>query len=108
MRRADRADVPLEVRRICGLANAERFAGDSYKLAGLHTSDSSAGAAAKMLGELLDNTITHADSPVGFYATEQVHQRVGDAELAVADADIGIRSHLARNPASGTSPPSKR
>jgi anti-sigma regulatory factor (Ser/Thr protein kinase) len=98
VRRADRTDVLLEVRRICGSAEAERFAIDVYQLAQLHTSDSSAAAGAKMLGELLDNAITHAASPVGVYAAAQVHQRGGDLELAVADAGIGIRSHLARNP----------
>lgn len=98
VRRADRADVLLEVRRICGPADAERFAEDVYRLAQLHTSDSSAAAGAKMLGELLDNAITHAASHAGVYAAAQVHQRVGDLELAVADAGIGIRSHLARNP----------
>jgi hypothetical protein len=98
VRRADRTDVLLEVRRICGPADAERFAVDVYQLAQRHTSDSSAAAGAKMLGELLDNAITHAASPVGVYAAAQVHQRGGDLELAVADAGIGIRSHLARNP----------
>jgi anti-sigma regulatory factor (Ser/Thr protein kinase) len=98
VRRADRTDVLLEVRRICGSADAERFAVDVYQLAQRHTSDSSAAAGAKMLGELLDNAITHAASPVGVYAAAQVHQRGGDLELAVADAGIGIRSHLARNP----------
>lgn len=98
VRRADRADVLLEVRRICGPADAERFAGDAYELLGRHTSPSSAAAAAKMLGELLDNAITHADSPVGAFAAAQVHKRGGDVQLAVADAGIGIRSHLARNP----------
>jgi hypothetical protein len=98
VRRADRTDVLLEVRRICGPADAERFAVDVYQLAQRHTSDSSAAAGAKMLGELLDNAITHAASPVGVYAAAQVHHRGGDLELAVADAGIGIRSHLARNP----------
>jgi hypothetical protein len=98
VRRADRADVLLEVRNIRGPADAERFAVDAYQLALLHTSGSSAGAGAKMLGELLDNAITHAGSPVGVYAAAQVHQRGGDLEIAVADAGIGIRSHLARNP----------
>jgi hypothetical protein len=98
VRRADRGDVLLELRRICGPADAERFAGDAYGLLELHTSGSSAVAAAKMLGELLDNAITHADSPVGVYAAAQVHQRVGDVELAVTDAGMGVRSHLARNP----------
>jgi hypothetical protein len=98
VRRADRGDVLLEVRRIRDPADAERFANDAYELARRHTSDSSAAAAAKMLGELLDNAITHADSPVGVYAAAQVHQRAADVQLAVADAGIGIRSHLARNP----------
>lgn len=98
VRRADRTDVLLEVRRICGPADAERFTVDVYQLAQRHTSDSSAAAGAKMLGELLDNAITHAASPVGVYAAAQVHHRGGDLELAVADAGIGIRSHLARNP----------
>jgi hypothetical protein len=98
VRRTDRGDVLLEVRRICGPADAERFARDAYELARRHTSDSSAAAAAKILSELLDNAITHASSPVGVYAAAQVHQRAGDVQLAVADAGIGIRSHLARNP----------
>jgi len=98
VRRADRTDVLLELRRICGPADAERFAVDVYQLAQRHTSDNSAAAGAKMVGELLDNAITHAASPVGVYAAAQVHQRGGDLELAVADAGIGIRSHLARNP----------
>jgi hypothetical protein len=98
VRRADRTDVLLEVRRVCGPADAERFVVDVYQLARRHTSDSSAAAGAKMLGELLDNAITHAASPVGVYAAAQVHHRGGDLELAVADAGIGIRSHLARNP----------
>jgi hypothetical protein len=98
IRRADRGDVLLEVRRVRDPADAERFAGDAYELARRHTSDSSAAAAAKMLGELLDNAVTHASSPVGVYAAAQVHQRAADVELAVTDAGIGIPSHLARNP----------
>jgi anti-sigma regulatory factor (Ser/Thr protein kinase) len=98
VRRADRADVLLEVRQIRDAADAERFADDAYELARRHTSDGSAAAAGKMLGELLDNAITHADSPIGVYAAAQVHQRAADLQLAVADAGIGIRSHLARNP----------
>jgi hypothetical protein len=98
VRRADRGDVLLEVRGIRGPAEVEQFAGDAYELARLHTSVSSAAAAAKMLGELLDNAITHASSPVGVYAAAQVHQRAADVQVAVADAGIGIRSHLARNP----------
>jgi hypothetical protein len=98
VRRADRGDVLLELRRIRDPADAERFANDAYELARQHTSDSSAAAAAKMLGELLDNAITHASSPVGVYAAAQVHQRAADVQLAVADAGIGIPSHLARNP----------
>jgi anti-sigma regulatory factor (Ser/Thr protein kinase) len=98
VRRADRVDVLLEVRRICGSADAERFCADGYKLARQHTSDRSAAAGAKMLGELLDNATTHAGSLVGVYAAAQVHQRSGNLELAVADGGIGIRSHLARNP----------
>lgn len=98
MRRADRGDVLLEVRRIRDPADVEQFACDAYKLARRYTSDNSAAAAAKMLGELLDNAVTHASSPVGVYAAAQVHQRAADVQLAVADAGIGIRSHLARNP----------
>jgi hypothetical protein len=98
VRRADRADVLLEVRQICCPSDAERFAEDAYRLAQRHTSGRSAAAGAKMLGELLDNAITHAASTVGVFAAAQVHQRGGDLELAVADAGIGIRSHLARNP----------
>lgn len=98
VRRADRADVLLEVRRICGPADTERFCADAYELARQHTADRSAAASAKMLGELLDNAITHAGSPVGVYAAAQVHRRSGDLELAVADGGIGVRSHLARNP----------
>lgn len=98
VRRADRADVLLEVRRICSPADVDRFCADAYELARRHTSGRSAAAGAKMLGELLDNAITHAGSPVGVYAAAQVHQRGGDLELAVADSGIGIRSHLARNP----------
>jgi hypothetical protein len=98
VRRADRADVLLEVRRISGSADVERFVIDAFELAQKDTSGKSAAAGAKMLGELLDNAITHAGSPIGVYAAAQVHQRSGDLELAVADAGIGIRSHLARNP----------
>jgi anti-sigma regulatory factor (Ser/Thr protein kinase) len=98
VRRADRADVLLEVRRIDGSSDAEQFCADAYELALLHTKDRSAAAGAKMLGELLDNAITHAGSPSGVYAAAQVHRRCGDLELAVADGGIGIRSHLARNP----------
>jgi len=98
IRRADRADVLLEVRRICGPADTERFCTDAYELARRHTADRSAAAGATMLGELLDNAITHAGSPVGVYAAAQVHQRSGDLELAVADGGIGVRTHLARNP----------
>jgi hypothetical protein len=98
IRRADRADVLLEVRRICGSADVERFCTDAYELAVQHTANRSAVAGAKMLGELLDNAITHAGSPVGVYAAAQVHQRSGDLELAVADSGIGVRTHLARNP----------
>lgn len=98
IRRADRADVLLEVRRICGAPDVEIFCDAAYDLARQHTSDRSAAAGAKMLGELLDNAVTHAGSPVGVYAAAQVHQRSGNLELAVADAGIGVRAHLARNP----------
>jgi hypothetical protein len=98
IRRADRADVLLEVRRICGPSDAENFCDAAYELARQHTSDRSAAAGAKMLGELLDNAVTHAGSPVGVYAAAQVHQRSGNLELAVADGGIGVRAHLARNP----------
>jgi hypothetical protein len=98
LRRANCADVLLELRRILGPGDAERFALDAYELVRRRTSDSSAAAAAKILGELLDNATTHADSPVGVYAAAQVHQRGGDVELAVADGGIGIPTHLARNP----------
>ena len=98
LRRADRADVLLEVRLIRNPADVERFSTDAYELVQLHTSDSSAAAAAKMLGELLDNAITHAGSLVGVYAAAQVHLHAGNVQLAVADGGIGVRSHLARNP----------
>ena len=68
VRRADRADVLLEVRRIYGPSDAEQFCADAYELALLHTKDRSAAADAKMLGELLDNAITHAGSLSGVYA----------------------------------------
>jgi anti-sigma regulatory factor (Ser/Thr protein kinase) len=96
--RADRGDVLLEVRQIAGARDVDRFCAEAYELARRHTSGRSAAAGAKILGELLDNAITHAGSPVGAYAAAQVHRRSGNLELAVADGGIGIRSHLARNP----------
>lgn len=98
VRRADRADVLLEVRRIFSPPDVENFCDAAYELARQHTPDRSAAAGAKMLGELLDNAVTHAGSPVGVYAATQVHQRSGNLEFAVADGGIGIRAHLARNP----------
>lgn len=98
VRRADRADVLLEVRRIYDPETVDRFTEDAYELALLHTTSGSAAAAATIVAELLDNAITHANSPVGVYAAAQVHQRGRDVQLAVADAGMGIRSHLARNP----------
>jgi hypothetical protein len=98
VRRADRADVLLEVRRIYDPETVDRFTEDAYELALLHTTPGSAAAAATIVAELLDNAITHAASPVGVYAAAQVHQHGGDVELAIADAGMGIRSHLARNP----------
>jgi hypothetical protein len=98
LRRGDCADVLLEVRQIQNPEEAARFAVDAWELARRHTTDRSAAAAAKMLGELLDNATTHASSPVGVYAAAQVHPRAGDMELAVADGGIGIPAHLARNP----------
>jgi anti-sigma regulatory factor (Ser/Thr protein kinase) len=98
IRRSDRADVLLEVRRVADAGDAERFAADAYELLARHIQKTDAGAAAKMLGELLDNAITHAESNTGAFAAAQVHLRSRDLQLAVADCGIGVRSHLARNP----------
>jgi hypothetical protein len=79
-------------------AEAEAFTKDAYDLLVRHIGKDCAIAAAKMLGELLDNAVTHAESGTGAFAAAQVYVQRGDLELAVADCGIGVRSHLSRNP----------
>jgi hypothetical protein len=52
----------------------------------------------KMVGELLDNALTHSASPVGVFAAAQTYPQSRRIEIGVADAGIGIRTHLTRNP----------
>lgn len=53
-----------------------------------------------MLGELTANTVYHADNGGGFALAQYCEYAAGPAlELAVADAGIGIRNSLAKNPA---------
>lgn len=57
----------------------------------------------QILGELVDNAATHGRSPVGTYIAAQYYSGAtsGMPEgmwIGVADAGVGVRSHLARNP----------
>ena len=52
-----------------------------------------------MFGELTANTVYHADNGGGFALAQYREYAAGPAiELAVADAGIGIRNSLAKNP----------
>lgn len=50
------------------------------------------------LGELTDNVVYHADTPLGGFAVCQHYPKRDTFEIAIADLGIGIGESLARNP----------
>jgi hypothetical protein len=94
--RNDRANVLIEVRRIAIADDVEEFSHDALTLLRRHITKREAAAALRMLGELLGNATEHANSATGVFVCAQVFNH--QLELAVADAGIGVRTHLARNP----------
>jgi anti-sigma regulatory factor (Ser/Thr protein kinase) len=94
--RNDRANVLIEVRRIDVADDVEEFSHDALTLLRRHITKHEAAVALRMLGELLGNAAEHANSATGVFVCAQVYQH--QLELAVADAGIGVRAHLTRNP----------
>jgi hypothetical protein len=92
----------IEVRQINSETDVDRFASDVHSLVTGCVGRHQAAVVHTMLGELLDNTITHARSPIGAFGAAQVYsgETTGSAgiEIAVADPGIGILQSLRQNP----------
>jgi anti-sigma regulatory factor (Ser/Thr protein kinase) len=50
------------------------------------------------LGELAENVIFHASSPLGGFAIAQAWKRRREVEVAIVDVGVGIRASLTQNP----------
>jgi len=100
-----RPTVLLPLTRIQDADQAEVLAERITPLARPQVGAEVARALFMSLGELLDNSCSHAGSAAGVYVAAQVYAgAAGDRrgiELAVADAGIGILAHLRRNPGFG-------
>jgi hypothetical protein len=96
------ADRLLEVRQLHNSGEVGAFGSDVYQLVNAHAGHKCAAIFHTMLGELLDNTTQHAQSPVGAFGAAQVHSGVtsgrAGVEVAVADAGVGILQSLRTNP----------
>jgi hypothetical protein len=97
-RRYDRSDVLLELCQINTDRDSSECCGSVYDLVKQHAGGPAASAVFQMMGELLDNALTHAVSPVGAFVAVQAYPNRRGIELAVADAGIGILAHLRHNP----------
>lgn len=98
VRRADRRDALIELTPICTAVDLKAFASRCYELVGRHIGEKQAVATFEMVGELLENAVEHANSPTPTFAAAQVYPTSRRLALGVADAGIGIRAHLTRNP----------
>jgi hypothetical protein len=98
VRRADRRDVLIELTPVCSTHDVKEFARRCYELVSRHIGLQEAVATFEMVAELLENAVEHANSPTPAFAAAQVYPTSRRLALGVADAGIGIRTHLTRNP----------
>lgn len=98
VRRADRRDALIELTPICAASEVSAFARRCYELVARHIGCQEAVATFEMVAELLENAVEHANSPTTAFAAAQVYPTSRRLALGVADAGIGIRAHLTRNP----------
>jgi len=101
--RRDQHGRLLELRPIRSRADIDLFASDVFALVSSCVDHHQAALAHGMLGELLDNTLAHAQSAGGAFGAAQVYtgRTTGEAgiEVAVSDSGIGILDSLRQNPA---------
>lgn len=98
VRRNVRTESLIEVRAIFNRDDVDEFTDKTFRLVKSRIGPSEARANHSMFGELLENALTHAESAVGAYAAAQVYPTKKRIEISIADAGIGIRAHLQRNP----------
>lgn len=110
--RTDRSKVLLEVTKIQEAHEADALAERIVPLARGQSDARVTNAVFMGLGEFLDNACSHSGSPVGVFAAAQAYTGETSGrrglELAVADAGVGILSHLRQNPTYADSDDRKR
>ena len=100
-RRMDCSKVLIEVSPLSP-ANAQELVTRLGELAATHFSGGVAGLVFRGAGELIDNAVSHGDSPRGAFLSAKAYtgttSRRPGFEFAVCDTGIGILNHLRGNP----------